>query len=303
MMNYRFLFILCFSVFVFCCHNNDNIDEDSLKVATPVTITGIENASVSENININAVSAYQKKNIIKSNINGYIEKGYVNIGDFVQAGKVLYTLKTKEADALSNLSRNDSTFTFNGEMNIKAPSTGIITELTKLTGDYVNDGDQLCTIAEQNSFVFLLNVPFEQTKYIKTGNSCTLLLPDSSHIEGTITSKLSSVDPVSQTQSYVIILKTNRLLPENLLAIVRISKNSKQNAQVLDKNCILTNETMNEFWIMKLINDTTAVRVNIVKGISGENKIEILSPRFSKADRIINSGNYGLPDTVYVSIK
>jgi hypothetical protein len=53
---------------------------------------------------------------------------------------------------------------------------------------------------------------------------------------------------------------------------------------------------------MKLINDSTAVKVPIVRGISTNLRVEILSPKFSKKDRLVNSGNYGLPDTAYVKI-
>jgi biotin carboxyl carrier protein len=291
-----------FSIFIISCNNSENNGDEASQDTTPVTVTGVDNTSISENIKISAVSAYQKKNLVKSNINGYIVKSFVNIGDFVPAGKLLFTLKTKEAAALSNYNKNDSTLTFKGETRITSPSTGIITEVSKLTDDYVADGDQLCVIAEQNSFVFLLNVPFEQTKYVSIGSKCNLLLPDSSYVQGIITSKLSSVDAISQTQSFVIRPQTNKILPENLLAIVQITQKAKTNAQVIDNKCVLTDEIMENFWVMKLINDTTAVRVNIKKGITTDFKTEILSPQFNKTDRIISSGNYGLPDTAYVNI-
>jgi hypothetical protein len=51
-----------------------------------------------------------------------------------------------------------------------------------------------------------------------------------------------------------------------------------------------------------LINDSTAVKVPIVKGISTDTRVEILSPKFGKDDRLLNSGNYGLPDTAFVKI-
>jgi hypothetical protein len=65
---------------------------------------------------------------------------------------------------------------------------------------------------------------------------------------------------------------------------------------------VLTNETVDNFWVMKLINDSTAVKVPIVKGISTDTHVEILSPKFAKDDKLVNSGNYGLPDTTYVKI-
>ena len=59
---------------------------------------------------------------------------------------------------------------------------------------------------------------------------------------------------------------------------------------------------MENFWVMKLINDSTAIKVPVNRGISSGNRIEILSPLFSHGDRLISTGSYGLPDTANVSI-
>ena len=298
----KYITILFLTVLLVNCKSKESTDETATKATTPVTITSVQITSIGEEITLNAVSAFHQKNIVKATASGYIEKVYVRIGDVVTAGKVLYTLKTKEAEALGKLAVKDSTFHFKGEMIIKAPSSGIITELTKSANDYVADGEQLCVIVQQNSFVFELSVPYEQNKFVHIGQNCTLLLPDSSLVSGTITSKLASVDAVSQTQNYVIKPNTNKFLPENLVATVQITKNGKQHAQVLDKNCVLTNETVDSFWVMKLINDSTAVKVRVVKGISTDTRVEILSPKFSKDDRLVNTGNYGLPDTAFVKV-
>ena len=58
---------------------------------------------------------------------------------------------------------------------------------------------------------------------------------------------------------------------------------------------------MEKFWVMKLINDSMAVKTMIKPGITAGNKVEILSPAFSLQDRIINKGNYGLSDTAFVN--
>ncbi|MCX6238600.1 MAG: efflux RND transporter periplasmic adaptor subunit [Bacteroidia bacterium] len=285
-----------------CNNSSPTKTEETPGVSTPITVTAIENTSISEMISFNAVSQYQRKNMVKSTINGYIEKSFVNQGDIVQAGKPLYAIKTKEGDVLSKFAPKDTSFNFTGKLTIVAPTSGIVIEATKQTNDYVSDGEQLCVIAAQSSFVFLLNVPFEQNKYASPGRSCTILLPDSTILKGTISGKLSTVDPVSQTQSYIVKPLTSAILPENLSVLVLISKNSKENTQVIDKSCVLSDETMDNFWVMKLINDTTAVKVHIKTGITAGNKIEILSPTFTQRDRLINSGNYGLSDTAFVNI-
>jgi biotin carboxyl carrier protein len=285
-----------------CNNSSQTKKEETPKVSTPITITAIENTAISEMISFNAVSQYQRKNMVKSTINGYIEKSFVNQGDIVVAGKPMYTIKTKEGDALSKFSAKDSSFNFTGKQTIMAPTSGVVIEATKQTNDYVSDGEQLCVIAAQSSFVFLLNVPFEQNKYAIPGRNCRILLPDSTVLNGTITGKLSTVDPVSQTQIYLVKPLTSDLLPENLTVLVQISKSSKENTQVIDKSCVLSDETMEKFWVMKLINDTTAVKVAIKPGITSGNKIEILSPAFTQHDRLINTGNYGLADTAFVNI-
>ena len=299
----RTLLAIALIVNLTCCNTSSPTKkEETPKVSTPVTVTAVENTAISETISFNAVSQYQRKNMVKSTINGYIEKSFVNQGDIVLAGKPLYAIKTKEGEALSKFAAKDTSFTFTGKQTIVAPTAGIVIEATKQTNDYVSDGEQLCIIAAQSSFVFILNVPFEQNKYATPGRNCTILLPDSTILNGTISGKLSTVDPVSQTQSYLVKPLTSILLPENLSVLVRISKSSKENTQVIDKSCVLSDETMENFWVMKLINDSTAVKVPIKIGIANQNIVEIKEPQFSLGDRIITTGNYGLPDTALVNI-
>ena len=54
---------------------------------------------------------------------------------------------------------------------------------------------------------------------------------------------------------------------------------------------------------MKLINDTTAIKILVRKGFENSEEVEITSPEFLQSDRKILTGNYGLPDTARVKIK
>lgn len=296
-------YLIVLLALISCGQNSKPAEEEkSSKVTTPVTVTSITTGSISKVINLTATSSYLKKNTIKSTTNGYITKISYNIGEYVKAGSPLYSIKTKEAEALSTFSKTNPEFAYNGEMTIKAPASGIISEVTKQLNDYVADGDQLCIIAEQSSLVFLLNVPFEQNKHAAIGTKCEILLPDSTRIQGTIVSKLSAIDAVSQTQSFIIKPNTHTQLPENLTALVQLNESTNTKTQVTDKNCVLTDETMEKFWVMKLINDSTAIKIPIKTGIVTDTQVEIISPLFDKSDRLINTGNYGLPDTALVNI-
>ncbi len=88
-----------------------------------------------------------------------------------------------------------------------------------------------------------------------------------------------------------------------MVAKVKIIKIAKSAGAILDKKAVLSDETLNTFWVMKLINDSTAVKVPIQKGIETNDNVEILSPKFSVQDKILLSGNYGLPDTALVIVQ
>lgn len=296
-------YLIVLLALISCGQNSKPAEEEkSSKVTTPVTVTSITTGSISKFINLTATSSYLKKNTIKSTTNGYITKISYNLGEYVKAGSPLYSIKTKEAEALSDYSKSNPEFAINGELTINAPASGVISEVTKQVNDYVADGDQLCIIAEQSSLVFLLNVPFEQNKHAAIGTKCEILLPDSTRIQGTIVSKLSAIDAVSQTQSFIVKPNTRAQLPENLTALVQLNESTNTKTQVTDKNCVLTDETMEKFWVMKLINDSTAIKIPVKTGIVTDMQVEILSPLFDKSDRLINTGNYGLPDTALVNI-
>src|SRR2546423_10339773 len=72
-------------------------DAPPAEVQTPVTVTGITNEPLTDYAELNATSAFLQNNIIKSNINGYIQAVNTKPGQFAASGQSLFTLKTKEA--------------------------------------------------------------------------------------------------------------------------------------------------------------------------------------------------------------
>ncbi|MCW3077073.1 MAG: hypothetical protein JWO32_1682, partial [Bacteroidetes bacterium] len=163
-------------------------------------------------------------------------------------------------------------------------------------------GTQLCTIAESNDLAFQINVPYELSQFAKTGNSCLITLPDNSTHTGIITTPLTAMNGTAQTQTMLAKCREILFLPENLIVKIQVSKLLNGATQIVSKPCVLSDEMMKEFWVMKLINDSTAVKVNVTIGNKNEKEIEIISPHFNINDRIIISGNYGLKDTANIKI-
>jgi biotin carboxyl carrier protein len=301
--NIIWLFFIVSSLMVSGCKNNTTSEENEIKASTPVTVTNISNEKLTEYIELNATSGFQKKNIVRSNATGFLSMVNINPGDNVSRGSVLFSLITKEASALKESKTiSDSSFQFKGEIKISASQIGIVSSIAHQQGDYVQEGDELATIAEPFSLIFYMQVPYELAESIHVGQKCEILLPNEKQSEGAIVSILPSADLLSQAMTIVVKPKNAGLIPENIIARIRIAKIIKNEAYTLPKEAILTDETQSGFWVMKLINDTIAVKIPIQKGIEQDEKIEIIQPVFQKSDRIIYNGNYGLEDTARVNI-
>jgi len=301
-----FVYILD-SVLILSCHHastGKEEEETAPELAqTPVTITSVSSEPLTEYAELNATSVFQQDNIIKSNITGYIKSMNVKVGQYVGAGQTLFVLKTKEAESLGNtINKLDSSYHFSGVSRIITPESGYITELPHQLGDYVQDGEQLAVISNAKSFGFILNLPYELHKYVLTNKSVDVILPDSTHLDGVVASFMPVIDSVSQTQQVLIKVSSSSRIPENLIAKVRILKIQKTNAISLPKQAVLSNDAQTSFWVMKMTDSVTAIKVPVVKGIETNERIEILKPQFSLSDKIVLTGNYGLPDTAKVKV-
>ena len=286
------------------CTSKEETETKEVMPSTPVTITSVRYESMNDYIELNASSIFQKKNIIRSTTTGIVQMIGISLCDNVTVGEQLFAIVTKEATALKNKAtmNSDTSFHFKGEIKIKASQAGIVRSISHQLGDYVQEADELAQVAEQKSLVFLLQAPYEVSSYTKPGTLCKIALPNNKVIDGIIGSILPSMDIQSQTVTLVVKPSTTEYLPENLIAKIRISKSSTKRSCTLPEAAILSNETQSSFWVMKLINDTTAVKVVVKKGIEANGVIEIEQPAFSETDRIIVTGNYGLEDTAKVTI-
>ncbi|HWH62936.1 MAG TPA: HlyD family efflux transporter periplasmic adaptor subunit [Ginsengibacter sp.] len=300
-----FLLLLFFCAMVAACSNSDTNSADSAapEIRTPVTVTSVSYAPLQEFIELNATSSFLQKSYVKSNVNGYVKKVYIKIGDFVNAGQRLFVLKTKEAEAIGNsVNQLDSGFKFSGVNIITDNTNGYVAQLDHQEGDYVQDGEQLAVISDSKSFVFVMNVPYEDNPYVSIGKKVEVVLPDNERLNGTVSSAMPMIDSITQTQSYSIKVNAPHSIPQNLIVKVEIIKVSKTSAATLPKQSVLSDETQTEYWVMKMTDDTTAVKVPVKTGIVKGDTVEILSPDFSIKDKILLSGNYGLTDTALVTV-
>ena len=302
----RNIFIACFTITftLTACKQKEVAPEESPQpVKTKVTIVQPVQQSLTDYLQLNANTVFQKKVVVRANITGYIIALPWKVGDRIVSGAVFCTIKTKEQDALKNIDQREPSLNqFQQPIKIVTSARGFITAVNYIQGDFVNEGDILATITEPSSLVLSVNVPYEYNRYVYNGRSCEVQFPDGKKINAAITLSIPVIDAASQTQQFFIHLPFNQQLPENMNLLVRIPMKQKINAICLPLEAIQTNETQDEFWVMKLANDSLAVRVPITVGSQNDSLKEVVSGVGLK-DKIIVQGGYRLADSSLVSIE
>lgn len=268
-----------------------------------VKVINPQNALIRDSLELTAVSAYLQKSFIKSNINGYVQFANAAAGQKVNTGSLLFSLITKEAKAIGNeVDKLDPSFRFSGVSHLRADQPGFITVVNHQKGDYVQDGEAMATISNVNGLVFLLELPYEFRAVSKANQPVELTLPDGERLTATFAGALPMVDSISQTQRIVLKVSPKHVIPQGLIAHVKLIRHQNARANLLPKSAVLSNDTEEEFWVMKMISDTVAVKIKIRRGMANSQFIEIIDPVFKNTDRIISSGNYGIADTAKVRI-
>ncbi|HWY97927.1 MAG TPA: HlyD family efflux transporter periplasmic adaptor subunit [Bacteroidia bacterium] len=307
-MKNRVMFICILFVSVLAlpgCGGKDGAKDDddasnTEKGKIEVKVTSPRIGTIAQYETLNASTVYQLNDAVRAPIAGYIKKINVAPGQIVKQGDVLFSMQTKEAAALGSM--NDSLFPAKGAILVKATEAGVVKTLTRQVGDYMQDGDELCTIANNASLVFMLDVPYEMRKYVREDRTYTITLPDGGMVQTHITSQVPEMDKTVQMQRFILHSSATLNLPEGLIGTIAIPTTSQANATILPKAAVLSNEAQTQFWLMKLIHDSVAVKVDIEKGIETKDSLQVKSPTFNPNDRILISGNYGLADTVLVKI-
>jgi hypothetical protein len=290
-----------FQLLVFSsCKNRATTQNEQMPLVS-VKTTQVVQGDIESNVSFNGKTIYLKKNPVVSPIAGYIVRINVKFGDDVQKNSVLFEIQTKENKALENPGASSNSI---GIINVLASSGGFINELNiSETGGYVSEGSVLCNIVNNKDLMVQVNVPFEYNSLLKTGRKCKILLTDNTMIEGSIYQILPIIDEANQTQTILIKPDTSRQLPENLNLTIQFIYEKHADSFLVSRESVMTNETQNEFWVMKIASNNLAVKIPILKGIENDSIVEVISPDLKINDLVISEGAYGLPDSTAVRIE
>jgi multidrug efflux pump subunit AcrA (membrane-fusion protein) len=259
---------------------------------------------IKEYIVFNGVLQYQKKENIRANVTGYISALSLEIGSRIRAGQTFATVRTKEQEALQEVAEIDSSLArFSEPIHIQSNASGILTKLNVVVNDYVAEGDILATISQPQSLVVRVNVPYEYEDALRLGTKCEIILQNKKTLEAAVSGILPVIDPVAQSQNYLIALPGHEDLPENLNVQVRTVLRSSKDALCVSQNALQSNELLTDFWVMKVVDDTLAVKLRVRPGIQSDSLVEVVTGEIQQNDIVVTEGSYQMHDSTVVSIR
>jgi multidrug efflux pump subunit AcrA (membrane-fusion protein) len=300
-------FINKFSIFVVfilalsCKNKTDN----SIRKKAPISVqvAEVQQNDIKEYLTFNGITQFQQKENIRSNVTGYVSWTKYKIGDHIRTGQTFATVRTKEQDALKEAVKIDSTLSkFVKPQSIQSNATGVITILNVTTNDYLAEGDILATVVQPKSLVVQVNVPYEYEDYVFIGSSCEIVLQNEKSISAKITGTLPTIDPVAQSQSFLIALP-NEDLPENLNVQVRMVYREDTKAMTVPKSALQTNELLTEYWVLKLTNDSVAIKHSVTPKLKNDSLVQIESNELHIGDKVITIGGYQMQDSTIISVQ
>lgn len=295
------IFIVLLMGGFFSCKNNSGGPSD-VNAPIKVQTAKVKKQDIKQYLVFDGVTKYQKKEDIRANLTGYISWMPYEIGDEIRRGKAFASIRTKEQDALDEAVKIDSSLSkFTKPMSVHSNATGVISKLNVVTNDYVAEGDRLATISQPNTLVVQVNVPFEYTNLVKVGTPCEIIINGHEKIDAEISSVLTSIDSLGQSQHYLIKLP-HQNIPENLNVQVKIVSAEAKNALTIPQRALQTNELITKFWVMKLVNDSLAIKKKVEPLLQNDSIVQIKADEIDLNDRVITEGAYQMKDSTRVSV-
>lgn len=268
--------------------------------ATEVSIAVPTQGNIKNDIELLATTEYLRHWSVTTPVNAYVTATYAQKGQSVKTGTTLFRIETKERQALGEslpMAQNI------GRMAVKAPQSGVITNVLQQSGCYVQEGESLALMADAGSMVFRIDVPYEYIKQVRRGRTCRVVLPGGTTLKAKIDTQLSTM--TEESQSVQVLARTKApFLPEGMNVRVLITPDGNNTKHwLLPKEAVQSNEQMTEFWIMEVGWNGRAKRVNVSLGNSDSTSVEILSPQLNADDKVITNGSYGLENDARISIR
>jgi len=312
--------IIASSLIAGCSSNTKELP--ALPVVVQVKIDSVRSGNIEQTVNATGQTSIQKIFQITSPLTGVIVKFKYFNGDVIKKGEEICLIRTKESqaaitgaesilsEALTTKQKSEAKTALEkarnsaNELKITAPFTGILIKKMKNEGEVTVEGEQIGSLINDASIIFIANVPAASISRIKKGEKVNLKFATSEGKEfsGIIKTIEPSVNVADQTIPVQIQFDgRNKIFEDALFGEASIFTNILSNQLIVPIKAVLHNDEDNTNSVYLVNSDSIAYSVNVEVIQKGDSTAAISSPSIKKGMPVIVEGSYGLPDSTKVN--
>ncbi len=290
-------------------------------VIVQVKVSYVKTGNVEQTVAATGQTSVQKLFQITSPLIGVIVKFRYFNGDIINKGDEICLIRTKESQAaitgaellLKNAatpqqkaeakSALNSAIRNSNEVKIIAPFTGILTKKIKNEGEVVSESEQIGSLINDASIIFIANVPASSISKIKRGQRAYLKFTSREGKEffGTVKRIEPSVNAVDQTIPVQIEFNgRHKIFEDALFGEAAILTGRLSNQLIVPLKAVLHNDETNTNSVFLINPDSIAYSVDVNIVHKGDSTAAISSSKIRKGMAVIVEGSYGLPDSTKV---
>ncbi len=186
---------------------------------------------------------------------------------------------------------------------IRSPIDGVVTDRPLYPGEMSAAGTPLITVMDISQIIARAHIPQDQAAVLKVGDKATITVPD---LDEPITGKVTVVSPALDPNSTTVEVWAQAANPHGNLkpgTSVRLSVLAQtiHDALVLPASSLLT-AADGSTSVVLVGPDGRAHQKAVQVGIRQGDQVQI-AEGLKAGDRVVTSGNYGLPDNTKVNIE
>ena len=312
-----------------------NMEQIQKEQGIPVRVQIVEPSTFTQELAYNATLGGREESTAQSMVSDIVTGIRAKVGDRVSAGQLILTFPTDTPAAqfqqattafnaaktafdrmknlltqgaisqqdLDNLETGYKVAKANLEasdkmINVRAPISGVITNLMVSPGDKCYPGQDLFTVSTTNGFKAKLMVPDKDISKLRVGTAATATWQDQA-LQGRISRISLALDPNSKAVPVEVTFPAaNNSIKFGSIAQIRLIINSKPDVIVVARENILTENDKKYVWVNE---NNHAVKRQITPGLDNQLQYEVVEG-LSAGDALIVEGLNLLSDKALIRV-
>ncbi len=187
---------------------------------------------------------------------------------------------------------------------IYSPIDGVVTDRPLYAGEMANSGTPLLTVMDVARVIARANVPVNQLRFLKAGESATIIAAESSAgVQGTVTVVSAALDPNSTTAEVWVSARNSgeRLRPGSTVQVAVLAEVIRD-ALVIPTSALLPAQEGTGDTVLVVGSDSLARMRSIEVGVREPDKVQVLKG-LASGEQVVTVGGFGLQDKTKVKVE